>query len=163
MAGTRVMFRKLAGGYLVPVGEDAEQFVSRIKVGDGMWVDATRARNLRFHAKALKLMRIAYEHWHPDAAPDVERIDGIVPCKDFESFRKTVLVIAGHCTAHYDLDGRVSFEAKSISFANCDELEFQRVYRSILAVVWERVMKHYQYRTAGELDGVINQLLAFES
>lgn len=160
--GARVMFRKLAGGYFEPVGEDAELFVSRIAVGQGMWVEATKARNVRFHNKVLKLIRIAFDHWNPDAAPDVERIDGIVPCKDFESFRKKILVLAGHCTAHYDLDGRVSFEAMSISFANCDELEFQRVYRRILDVVWERVMKHTQYRTPAELDGVINQLLSFE-
>lgn len=157
----RALFKKLPGGYLEPVGEDAEQFAASLKVGQGMWVDVTKCRNPRFHNKVLKLIRIGYEHWNPDAAPDVERIDGIVPMKDFESFRKKILILAGHCDAFYDLDGRVSFEAKSIAFANCGELEFQKIYKNILDVVWERVMQHCKYRTPEELDNVVNELLSF--
>lgn len=158
----RCLFRKLPGGYLEPVGEDAELFAANLKVGEGMWVDVSKVRNPRFHAKVLKLLRVAFEHWNPDAAPEVERIDGIVPCKDFESFRKKVLILAGHCDAVYDVEsGKVVYEARSISFSKCKELEFQKIYKSILDVVWERIMKHAKYRNQEELDNVVNQLLSF--
>lgn len=157
----RAMFRKLPGGYLEPVGDDAELFAASLKAGQGMWVDVTKVRNIKFHRKALKLLRVGFEHWNPDAAPDVLRIDGMVPAKDFESFREKILILAGHCDAVFNLEGGFTFKVRSIAFANCSELEFQKIYKNILDVVWERIMQHHKYRTQEELDNVVNQLLSF--
>jgi len=155
------IFEKLPGGLLRPVDEAAELFVAGVKVGAGVKVDVTKVRNLRFHRKALKLIRTGFEHWNPDAAPDAVRIDGMVPAKDFESFREKILILAGHCDVVFALDGSFTFKARSISFANCPELEFQRIYKSILDVVWDRIMQHANYRNPAELDAVVNQLLTF--
>lgn len=157
----RAMFVKRPGGYLEPIGEDAEHLAASMKVGHGLWFEVTKVRNPRFHNKMLKLIRVGYEHWNPDAAPDVQRVDGIVPMKDFESFRKKILILAGHCDQVFDLDGTFTLEAKSIAFASCSELEFQKVYKNVLDVVWERIMKHTNYRTRAELDNVVNQLMSF--
>lgn len=157
----QAFFEKLPGGYLAPVGEEAELFVAGLKQGAGIKLDVTKVRNVRFHKKALKLIRTGFEHWNPEASPDAVRIDGIVAAKDFETFRKNVLILAGHCDNVFKLDGSFTFKARSIAFASCSELEFQRVYKSILDVIWERIMKDHQYRTPAELDAVINQLLSF--
>lgn len=157
----QVIFEKLPGGLLRPLGEEAEQFVAGIKQGAGIKLDVTKVRNLRFHKKALKLIRVGFEHWNPDASPDAVRIDGIVAAKDFETFRKNVLILAGHCDTVFKLDGSFTFKARSIAFATCSELEFQLVYKRILDVVWERIMKDHHYRTPAELDAVVNQLLSF--
>lgn len=153
----QAMFRKLPGGYLEPVGEDAELFVASLKLGAGVKFEVTKVRNIGFHRKAMKLLRVGFEMWVPDGVA----IDGIIPAKDFDSFRERILILAGHCDATYEVDGGISFKARSISFASCSELEFRKVYQAILDVVWERIMKQANYRTAEELDGVVNKLLAF--
>jgi hypothetical protein len=157
----QAFFEKLPGGYLAPVGEEAELFVAGLKQGAGVKLDVTKVRNIRFHKKVLKLIRTGFEYWSPDASPDAVRIDGIVAAKDFETFRKNVLILAGHCDTVFKLDGSFTFKARSIAFPNCSELEFQRVYKCILDVIWERIMKDHHYRTPAELDAVINQLLSF--
>lgn len=156
-----VLFVKLPGGYLAPVGEDAEQFIAGVKVGDSINVEVTKPRNSRFHRKALKLLRVAFEHWTPDAAPDAMRVDGIIPAKDFESFRSKILILAGHCTVVYRLDGSFTYKARSISFAKCKQIEFEAVYKRMLDVVWERIGQHVNYRTPQEMDSVVNTLLTF--
>jgi hypothetical protein len=153
----QVMFEKLPGGYLRPVGEDAEMYVASLKVGAGVRLDVTKVRNPGFHRKCLKLLRVGFEMWVPDGAP----VDGIVPAKDFESFRERVLILAGHCDMVFQLDGSFTLKARSIAFANCGEYEFQKVYKNVLDVVWERIMKQANYRTPEELDEVVNQLLSF--
>lgn len=153
----QAMFQKLPGGYLAPVGEDAELFVASLKLGAGVKVDVTKVRNIGFHRKAMKLLRVGFEMWVPDGM----EVDGIIPAKDFDSFRERILILAGHCDATYELGGGITFKARSIAFASCGELEFQKVYKSILDVVWERIMKHANYRTPQELDSVVNQLLSF--
>jgi hypothetical protein len=144
----QAFFEKLPGGYLAPVGEEAELFVAGLKQGAGVKLDVTKVRNVRFHKKALKLIRTGFEAWNPDA-------------KDFETFRKNVLILAGHCDPVFKLDSTFTLKARSIAFASCSELEFQRVYKCILDVIWERIMKDHHYRTPAELDAVINQLLSF--
>ena len=153
----QVMFEKLPGGYLRPVGEDAEAYVASLKPGAGIKVDVTKVRNPRFHRKCLKLIRTAFELWVPDGAP----VDGIIPAKDFDSFRERVLILAGHADMVFQLDGSFTLKARSIAFANCGEFEFQKVYRNVLDVVWERIMKQANYRSPEEVDAVVNQLLQF--
>ena len=155
------MFEKLPGGLLRAVGEDAELFVAGLKQGVGVKVSVTKVRNIGFHKKVMKLLRVGFESWDPDAAPDALRVGGIVAAKDFETFRKMILILAGHCDAVFKLDSSFTYKARSIAFNNCDELEFQRVYQNVLNVVWERVMKDAHYRTPQELDNVVNQLLSF--
>jgi len=154
----QVMFEKVPGGYLRPVGEDAEMYVASLKVGAGVRMDVTKVRNPMFHRKCLKLIRVGFETWTPDGAP----VDGIIPAKDFESFRERVLIMAGHCDMVFTPDGSgFTLKARSIAFASCGEYEFQKVYRNILDVVWERIMKQANYRSPQELDDVVNQLLSF--
>jgi len=155
------MFEKMPGGYLRPLGEDAELYVAGIKIGGGIKLDVTKVRNARFHRKAMKLLRVGFEHWNPDSSPDAVRIDGMVAAKDFDTFRERVMILAGHCDTVFQLDGSFTLKARSISFASCSELEFQKVYARVLDVIWERIMRDHQYRTPAELDAVVNQLLHF--
>uniref|UniRef100_UPI00057C01E0 DUF1367 family protein n=1 Tax=Shigella boydii TaxID=621 RepID=UPI00057C01E0 len=52
--------------------------------------------------------------------------------KSFEAFREWVTIQAGFYTEHIYPDGSRGRRAKSISFANMDETEFQQVYKSVL-------------------------------
>ena len=135
------------------------RFVESLKAGTGAALDFKRARNVGFHRKLFALLNLAFAVWQPN---DDLRIDGVSVRKDFESFRKMVLILAGHADASYGLDGAVHFEARSISFGRCNELEFTTVYKSVLDVVWERILQHGRYRSIAEMESVAARLLGFD-
>ena len=53
----------------------------------------------------------------------------------FEHFRKIVIIEAGFYELNILLDGRISIEAKSISFSMMDEIEFEDLYNKVIDVI----------------------------
>ena len=53
-------------------------------------------------------------------------------------------------------------EAESLSFASMDEDRFEQVYRAVLAVVWNRVLRAKGYASEEEVERIVNRLLEFE-
>lgn len=84
-------------------------------------VNVTLQRNYKFHKKFMALINMAY---HNQEATQV-----------FEHFRKWMIIEAGY----YDIvtypNGTSRKEAKSISFANMDESEFEKLYSDMVQVV----------------------------
>jgi hypothetical protein len=154
----RLWFEK-HNGVLLPVDHASIQFLATLKKGHGVALDVKAARNVKFHRKLFALLNLAFEVWQPN---EDLRFDGISVRKDFESFRKMVLILAGHADVSYGLDGAVHFEARSISFAQCDELSFAPVYKAVLDVVWERILKFGRYRSLAEVESVASRLLGFD-
>ena len=155
----RKLFFEKHNGVLLPVEHDSIAFVESLKAGTGCAMDFKRARNVPFHRKMFALLNLAFQIWQPN---DDLRIDGVSVRKDFVSFRKMVLVLAGHADASYGLDGSVHFEARSISFGSCNELDFTAVYKRVLDVVWERILQHGRYRSVAEMESVAARLLGFD-
>jgi hypothetical protein len=155
----KAMFQKVQGGLLAPVCEQAMKFVDSLKLGDGVGVEATKARNIKFHRKFFKLIELAFDVWEPAGEHEYR---GEKLSKNIETFRRDILILAGHYTASYGIDGQVRLEAKSISFAKCDEYEFNDVYASVLRVVWNKILRHAHFASEQEVELVVNQLLAFE-
>ena len=58
----------------------------------------------------------------------------------------------------YDLQGAVHLRAKSVSFAQMDSEEFERLYDKTITVIMRKVLVNYS-RT--EIDEVVNRLLEF--
>jgi hypothetical protein len=155
----KAMFQKVKGGLLAPVCDQAEKLMKSLKLGDGAAVEATKMRNYKFHKKFFKLIELAFDVWEPSGEREYR---GEKLSKNIETFRRDILILAGHCTASYGVDGSVRLEAKSISFAKCDEFEFNDVYASVLRVVWEKILRHAHFASEQEVELVVNQLLAFE-
>lgn len=155
----KAMFQKVKGNLLAPVDPSAEKFLAGLKLGDGANVEVTKARNVRFHRKFFALLQLAFDVWEP---PADRTYKGETIGKEFESFREDILILAGHREANFGIDGAVKFKAKSISFAKCDEYEFNDVYASVLKVVWDKILRHAQFASEQEVEQVVNQLLAFE-
>lgn len=155
----KAMFQKVKGNLLAPVDPAAEKLVESVKLGEGVNVEATKARNLKFHRKFFKLIDLAFDVWEPAGEREHR---GAALSKNIETFRKDILILAGHYTASYGIDGNVRLEAKSISFAKCDEYEFNDVYAAVLRVVWEKILRHAHFASEQEVELVVNQLLAFE-
>lgn len=143
---------------LVPVDEEAQALVAKLKPGQGLEVTAKKARNLRFHRKFFALVNLAFDVWEP---PPDRTYRGQPVRKDKKQFRKELLILAGYCDPVFRLDGTFTVEARSIAFAKCDEFEFNDVYKAVLDVVWEKVLRHAQFASPEEVDQVVMQLLDY--
>lgn len=154
----KCVFAKGHGNTLIPADPAAEDFIRSLKVGGGATVEAKKARNVRFHRKFFSLLQLAFDVWEPEG----ERIWKDMPVrKDFERFREDITILAGHYDASYGVDGSIKLTAKSISFANCDDVEFERVYSGVLDVVWDKILKEANFRSKEEVESVVCQLMEY--
>lgn len=86
--------------------------------------------------------------------------NGISLCKSFDAYRAWVIVEAGHFDAIELPDGTLRKHPRSISFSNMDEIEFQRLYKSALDVLWRWVLSK-SFSTQTEAENVAAQLMNF--
>lgn len=147
----KALFAKLDAMTLVAADEDSQRILAGIKVGEGLYLEYRRARNIGFHRKFFSLLRLAYDAWDP----------GTEHHKSFDGFRDDLLILAGHYDASYGLDGSVKLRAKSISFAALDEAEFCMVYESCFDVIWDRIMQGAGYQDRAEVERTVNQLMGY--
>ena len=147
----KALFAKADAMTLVAVDDDAQKVLTGIKIGEGLYLEYKRARNVAFHRKFFSLLRLAYDAWDPgDEHP-----------KSFDAFRDDLLILAGHYDASYGIDGSVKLRAKSIAFASLDEAEFTKVYESVLDAVWDRIMRESGYADKAQVERNVNQLMGY--
>lgn len=151
---------KTPGGALAPADEESRALVDRLKTGQGVRASIKRARNVRFHRKAFALFKLAFDSWEPETPQSYK---GEAVSKDFDRFRKDMTILAGFYRAVYNARGEVRLEAESLSFANMDEGRFEKVFRAVLTVVWNRVLRNFGYETEGDVERVIEELMRFDS
>lgn len=140
---------------LVPYDEAAAAFIQKMKVGELAHSDFKRVRNYKFHKKYFALVTFAFDQWEPRGGLTYQ---GQAVTKNKDRFRKDVAILAGFFESTVNLKGEVRLEAKSISFAQMDEIEFEALYSATVDVVLQRVLTRF---TKDELENVVNQLLGF--
>jgi hypothetical protein len=180
---THIVLQKVHG-ILVPVGDESERFVAALRSGEGIGFDVKVQRNVLFHRKFYALLRLGFDAWEPIVPEDSV---GIV--KSFEKFREDILILAGHFESVYETDfsgsaprsaggqfvkreaagqplavlsTKVTMRAKSINFERCDQLEFEALFRRVLTVMWEKVLRGARYESEADVDRVMHELLGFE-
>ncbi len=79
--------------------------------------------------------------------------------KAFEPFRKWLIVEAGYFDETHVLGGIVK-EAKSISFAKMDDIEFSQLYKSVFDVCWRFVLSRV-FSSESEAEEAAVSLLNF--
>ena len=114
-------------------------------------------RNSKFHRKFFAMLNFAFDAWEPERKRKTYK--GRPVAKNFERFRKDVLIMAGFYDQTFDLQGRMTLEAHSISFSNMDDMEFERVYSAVADVILDHVLTGYSGRE--ELDRVVDQMVGF--
>ena len=150
---------KTHNGALAPADEEARALIDRLKAGQGVRATLRRARNIGFHKKMFALFKLSFDAWEPLTPLEYK---GQPVSKDFDRFRKDMTILAGFYKAVYNARGEVRLEAESLSFASMDEERFEQVYRAILAVVWNRVLRAKGYASEEEVERIVNRLLEFE-
>lgn len=148
---------KLPNGTFMPADEASREEATKFKQGQPVRLKATRQRNYRFHRKWFALAGFAYDHWEQPPVED-PNYPGIVPEKNFDRFRKDLIILAGFYDATFRVDGTTRIEAKSISFSAMSEDEFEELYKKTFTAVHKHILPHYQEQ---ELHDVIKQLLEF--
>lgn len=150
---TELALMKSAGIY-IPVTDQDVEICAKHSQGEVIRADFKKMRNPKFHRKFFALLNIGFDAWEPG---ELTNEHGPVE-KNFEQFREDVTILAGYYEQHVRLDGSMRTVAKSISFANMDEIEFGKLYNSVVNVLLKRVLKNYQRE---DVDRVIDQILGF--
>lgn len=156
--------RALLFGALDGMGESAKKAWRRfwkrmiaLEPGEIAQVEVEIPRNPKFLRKFFALLKVGFDAWEP--ARKHKTYKGKPITKNFERFRSDVLILAGFYEQTFDLKGRMCVEAKSISFANMEEPEFEKVYSAVADVLLREVLTRYKGRE--ELDSVVNEILSF--
>jgi hypothetical protein len=154
---TSLALVKVNSNLLLPATLNDEDFVKQWGVGQIVHADFKKMRNGRFFRKWWKLVEFVFEHWEPGEIT-LPRYGNVVPQKSFERFRKDLTILAGHYDATIRIDQTCRIEAKSISFGNMSEVEFERFYSATIDAALARIMTNY---TRSDLDNVVEQLIRF--
>lgn len=155
----RVEVIKSPSGALIPATEEAGDALKKIKVGTPLSVELRRIRNYKFHKKMFALFKLAFEVWEPVTPLEYK---GLPVAKDFERFRKDMTILAGFYKPVYNVRGELRLEAESLSFSSMAEDRFEKVFRAVLNVVWNRVLRNAGYETESEVERVVDELMRFE-
>jgi hypothetical protein len=105
---------------LEPFDDAAVETLKRFKLGESMWVEVRKARNVKFHRMYFGLLNLTYDNQSNYTS--------------FEHFRKAVQIAAGHVEELITLDGEVLLQPKSIAFDQLDELGFHAVFSETMKV-----------------------------
>ncbi|MDW6094034.1 DUF1367 family protein [Vibrio rhizosphaerae] len=141
---------------LKPLGSDDLDLMQKVPLGSLLECDFSQKRNPKFHRKFFALLNLGYEYWEPET----KEWRGHRAVKNFEVYREQITILAGYFEATYNLDGSVKVRAKSISFANMDEIEFQELYSKVLDITWNKVLSGI-FADKQQLENVVNQLMNF--
>lgn len=88
------------------------------------------------------------------------RAQNISATKSFDAFRYWVVEQAGYYDTFEMPDGSLRRVAKSISFANMDDLAFSELYKATLDVLWNFILRK-QFPTQKAVENAVSQLLSF--
>jgi len=128
-----------------------------LEPGEFAVIEFVIPRNAKFHRKFFSMLNFAFDSWEPKRMRKTYK--GREVAKNFERFRKDVLILAGFYDQTFDLKGNMKLEARSISFANMDDAEFEQVYSAVATVILEHVLTGYSGRE--ELDRVVEQMAGY--
>lgn len=151
---TDIVLTKTANGMLIPIDPQAVEFLAKIKLGGAITATVKRHRNPAFHRKYFALLNLAFDAWEPVHATYKGQAVG----KNFAQFRNDITVLAGHYEMAVNLRGETRLTAKSISFSNMSQDDFDALYSSTINVLLAKVLTNY---TRDDLDEVVERLLRF--
>lgn len=138
---------------LVPANQETADYHAKLKVGEVVRCKVSKPWNLAFHRKYFTLLDFAFQHWNPG---EITSKYG-VPQKSKERFRKDIIILAGFYYTTIRLDGTVRVAARSISFAEMGQDEFEELYSNTINVILKKVLVNYKEK---QLRQVVDKLLA---
>lgn len=149
-----IVLTKAANGALIPVDPQASDFISKLKLGGGVVATVKKHRNPAFHRKYFALLNLAYDAWEPG----IKEHRGMAVQKNFDRFRKDIIIAAGYYNVVVNINGDVRAEAKSINFSSMDDADFADLYSKTIDVVLARILTNY---SRDDLDETVENIMRF--
>jgi len=135
---------KMPNGSLMPAQESDRELLKHVKVGQVCRLQLSRVRNYQFHRKYFALLNLAFDYWEPPEHGKGSAWREKIPVeKNFERFRRDLIILAGYYEATFRLNGDIRIEARSISFGAMDEDEFEELYNATISVIVKHVLQNY--------------------
>lgn len=142
---------KHPGGLFSPVNDSDLERLQRFKNGETYTADIKLTRNPRFHRKVMAFFGFCFSHWCADRAG----LGSADETTQFNRFRKDLTILAGFYDTVTNIRGEVRAEAKSLSYAQMEQEEFERCYSSLINAAIKHVF-------AGTKDPqILNQLQSY--
>jgi hypothetical protein len=139
---------------LVPVDESSMEAFEKLKMNGEYNCELAQPRNYLFHKKAFALVNYAFSVWEPGE----QEYKGQPVQKSFDVFRDEITIMAGYYEQVFKVDGSFKLVAKSWSFANMSQDDFNAMYSNIIDVILAKVLSGY---TRSDLDDQVNKILGY--
>lgn len=133
----KIEFIKLPGGMLSPADDYASEKMKKFKNEEIYEVDIKLYRNPQFHSKMFAFFHFCFDHWCAEHT-ELEFMD---EDEQFKVFRQNLVAKAGYFTKNYNLKGELRIEAKSLSYGNMEQDEFEKCYNAVIQVALKFVFK----------------------
>ena len=146
-----IILQKLNGA-LHPINDIERKKLESFKHAEGVRVKMTRVRNYQFLKKYFALLNLAFDYWEPP--------DNLVGEKNFERFRKDIIILAGYYEQYVRVDGSTRVEPKSIAFGSMSEDDFADLYTKTIDAIIKHVLPQF---TGDELREIARAIEDFES
>ena len=141
MAKIRVI--KQQGGFLRGSLQCDVDLLQKWHVGEILEGDFKKKRNSQFHRKFFALLGVVFDNQ--------EEYDL------FEPMRKAIIMQCGYYIEVKTLTGKITYEAKSINFAEMDELDFTKLYEKAIDVSIKYLMNGAdQYEIKANVEKVLS-------
>lgn len=111
---------------LVPDCIDAEKWLTKTKINQGVLIDPRRPRNINHHRKLFALLNLASDNWPEDSRQDAmttTKLLGLIKIK------------AGYADPIVDAQGNVHYLPRSINFESMGQDEFDPFYNSAIYLI----------------------------
>ena len=126
-------------GSLVPMyGTDYDN-KRKLKIGQEYLVTITLPRNIKFHRKMFALYNLVFENRSHDS-----------PYSNIDDLRRDITIAAGYCRERVNINGEITLEADSISFASMQEDKFAELYNATLDVI----VKYFHFDKQSMIDEI---------
>lgn len=157
MANSGLLVRTPANGFQPVIQAEFES----VKLFDTIKVTWRKSRNPRFHRKMFALFRFVTDQIDIDFDEVVLPTGEVItPSASLDATREWLVIKAGYYKVYGHPDGSVSIKAESLSYDSMDETKFERVYS---AVIDAALLLLPSFKSSGELDAAIDELLRFDS
>ncbi len=148
-----IVIRKLYDKF-VPADISQLSLMEDLKMNGEYKAVLSQPRNLPFHRKFFALLNKCYDNYEQ---PEVYYHEVRV-FKSRERFREEIIIACGYWELGLDKKNRVIQVAKSISFANMDQIQFEQLFSKAIDVILADYLPHY---SNGDMDRVVSEVLGF--
>ena len=137
---------KIQGAGLIASSDEDVEKLHKFKNGETYEIDMKLTRNPQFHRKVFAFMQFCFNYWQNDNDYQTERAS-------FDVFRSNLSVLAGYSEKYYSIDGSVRVEAKSLSYGNLSQDEFEEFYSAIIKAAIGTIFQDADENTINQLYG----------